>query len=527
VDVFGEARAHLPAWVGWGTLAVHAGAAFILSAAGTLVAAAIASLPLRRLKETHWTQRARLVFPVRVAAMMGIIIFPLFFGAASLLYDGPLALLGWMQLGAAAAAAALAGAVWVRTYVDRRLAKSPATLLYGLQGTAAVMLILLPHFLVAVVMFAFLPDRVDLRAVVVLAAGGTAFVLCALGGGLAVARALGLARPASQRLARIVERAAEKAGFRPRGVYEIRWNRANAFAFPLIGRLAFTDRLLGTIGDAEIEAIAAHELGHLSEPRRVALTRMAGVFILLPLAAGRTIVGEAGLLPFVAAVFLVVLGVLLLRRLGRRMEERADAFARSREGEAGIYARALEAIYEANMIPAVLSGKRRVHPHLYDRLLAAGVQPAYPRPAPPPGWPARVGGIAAVLVVGIAVLGLRVGLLLGSFAAGGSETVLQAVIGATGGEARDVAALADLRYARGDCGGAIALYEAAVVMDGLEARYPARLAVVLAGCGRCREAKDYVEMARWRLAEGGGLYADRALITQAEASAARCGPRGP
>jgi hypothetical protein len=51
----------------------------------------------------------------------------------------------------------------------------------------------------------------------------------------------------------------------------------------------------------------------------------------------------------------------------------------------------LEKIYQANQLPAVMRGNNMVHPHLYDRMLAAGVTPDYPRPQPPgrmawPGW---------------------------------------------------------------------------------------------------------------------------------------------
>jgi hypothetical protein len=68
------------------------------------------------------------------------------------------------------------------------------------------------------------------------------------------------------------------------------------------------------------------------------------------------------------------------------MEERSDRLAQSLEGESAVaYARALEKLYAANLLPVVVRGKRQVHPHLYDRLVAVGVPPAYPRPAPPRG----------------------------------------------------------------------------------------------------------------------------------------------
>ena len=49
--------------------------------------------------------------------------------------------------------------------------------------------------------------------------------------------------------------------------------------------------------------------------------------------------------------------------------------------------RGLEKLHEVNLIPVVMPG-RLVHPHLFDRMTAAGLTPDYPRPEPPPayGW---------------------------------------------------------------------------------------------------------------------------------------------
>jgi hypothetical protein len=65
------------------------------------------------------------------------------------------------------------------------------------------------------------------------------------------------------------------------------------------------------------------------------------------------------------------------------MEERADKAGKAHEGEPGVYARALEKLYRSNLMPAVMRQKRAVHPHLYDRMLEAGVTPEFPRPKPP------------------------------------------------------------------------------------------------------------------------------------------------
>jgi hypothetical protein len=92
--------------------------------------------------------------------------------------------------------------------------------------------------------------------------------------------------------------------------------------------------------------------------------------------AGYAIGAGGPILLGMAAV--LVLGA--AKRLGRRMEVRADKVAQAGEQDEGIYARALERVYQENLIPAVMPGKRHIHPHLYDRLLAAGAIPSYPRP---------------------------------------------------------------------------------------------------------------------------------------------------
>ena len=78
--------------------------------------------------------------------------------------------------------------------------------------------------------------------------------------------------------------------------------------------------------------------------------------------------------------------------------------AKTNEGDAGTYARALTRLYEDNLSPAVNAKKMATHPHLYDRLLAAGVTPDFPRPAAP----------AAMAVTGSVFAGL-VGMLFAWF----------------------------------------------------------------------------------------------------------------
>jgi hypothetical protein len=110
---------------------------------------------------------------------------------------------------------------------------------------------------------------------------------------------------------------------------------------------------------------------------------------------------------FAGLVGLAVVSVLLLvfaLRIARRMEVRADAVARDNQSDGGTYARALERLYEANQTPAVMLGNRQAHPHLYDRMLVAGVTPTYERPKPPQ----RIAWTTLLLSV---TLGLQVGML--------------------------------------------------------------------------------------------------------------------
>ena len=58
---------------------------------------------------------------------------------------------------------------------------------------------------------------------------------------------------------------------------------------------------------------------------------------------------------------------------------------------------ALAKLYQANDMPAVMPKKRLPHPHLYDRMVVAGVTPDFPRPDRPAQWGNRLG----VLIVAV------------------------------------------------------------------------------------------------------------------------------
>jgi hypothetical protein len=232
--------------------------------------------------------------------------------------------------------------------------------------------------------------------------------------------------------------------------------------------------------------VCCHEFAHLAEPKRVKLITLASYFALFPVAYAAMIYDRFG---WNGILFLGLIITVILRRLRvvrKRMEDAADTAASHHELDSGVYAAALERMYAASNLPAVL-GSRRTHGHLYDRMLMAGVTPTYARPAPP-SRPRQY----VPLAVGMALL------VLSSFAfdrwstkaATGqhpTETtiMLRMVIGAAGPS--DLAELADLRSNEGRVDQAAILYEAAVNLTG-SFLYSAKLAIALSALGRCDDA---------------------------------------
>src|SRR5262245_57240378 len=88
--------------------------------------------------------------------------------------------------------------------------------------------------------------------------------------------------------------------------------------------------------------------------------------------------------------------MVLAARFSRRLEHRADRIARDAQPGEGAYARALARVHEVNLSPVVAPGKGSSHPHLYDRLMAVGAPPDYPRPKAPSARRLHLGRAAVV-----------------------------------------------------------------------------------------------------------------------------------
>ena len=188
-------------------------------------------------------------------------------------------------------------------------------------------------------------------------------------------------RQPADRLIHIVEEASARLGVGARATWQMAGVQAAAFAFPTTNELVFSDRLLEICTDEEIAAVCAHEMSHLTEARSVLAGRLLGSLILFPFIFINPLIHLSGIF----GLFVTYSGVFVLIRftrwLSQRMEKRADQFAVSNQLNEGVYARALEKIYRENSIPAVNINNKQTHPHLYDRMVAAGITPDYPRPA--------------------------------------------------------------------------------------------------------------------------------------------------
>ncbi len=374
-------------------------AAAVLAALLAVTLNWLALIPWRRSRGAHWTERARKLYPARVAAAGNVWLIPAnAFVLALLLHptDRFLApatgLLAWI------------GALLGTWPFDREIMPSlgfRAWLRLAVVGAC----LRLAGWFVLIGAINIMPDTFGWATAAITTAVVLLFLWLLWGGGLRVLRWLGLLVPADARLEGIVADIAGRMDAKVGAVWILKIPLGYAAALPTTHELLFSERLLELHPDHEIAAIGAHELGHLTESKLVLAGRVLTSFALVPwilLTPSFHVFGLAG----PTAIALLTAGLMLLaQRLGRRMETRADRLAAEHQAGDGTYAQALARLYETNQMPAVMPGKRKLHPHLYDRLVAAGATPDYPRPKPP----ARCGWSPVLLMVSLGVwLGISI-----------------------------------------------------------------------------------------------------------------------
>lgn len=498
---------------------------------------------------TPWMDRARAAFPVRRCTFTCVVVSTVCSPIGTLFVSSSLFALPRLWLAAMVASAAFAGTFRVRLQSEERILRRRIGAGRALRSTLSWFV--LTRWPIGAVAFAWavvLSEPGESHGLV-LGAILVVYVAGVLGGSVRFARLVGLARPASPRLAPIIDRAAAewtatpsmRAGrriarlhIRPR-VFEAPVVHANALALPLANTLVFTEGALSVLSDDEIGAIAAHELGHLTESHGVGVLRaLPGVLLVLAAAAERPLASafaSLGTIGYLAAVLAALLPVvlfarILVRPLASRMEKRADAVAHLHEDAEGLYARALERIYEANLVPVVMGLKRAIHPDLYDRLVASGAPPAYPRPPPPDKRAIRTFLALATVLLGLcAAAPAWVGSTMANGA--GDESVRGALIAlAVTGDAWHLGEVARLESVAGDQDKAAVFYAACERLNRVSAAYPANRATVLARAGRCVESKGAFRTALSRFDEHEASESEEQAVAMARRALWKCEREG-
>jgi Zn-dependent protease with chaperone function len=392
--------------------------------------------------------------------------------------------------------AVLAGAV-VDRIIARRLGDPifpPARLFRQF----ATRWLLSPGWLIVGVLFLTMPAALSVRAIAVAAIGFMALLSVNLLGMPRLLRRIGLAWPASPRLAAAVSEASQKMDVTPAAVYEIDIFSANAFALPLLKQVVFTRRALEVLDHEQLVAVCCHEIAHIAEPPRVKMMRIANSLLIFPLGLSNLVYGRFGETGIYILVAIILSASFRLRAQRRRMEAGADAVAHQYESDKGVYAAALEQIYRASNLPAVLPYKR-AHGDLYDRMMGAGVTPTYPRPAPPI---VRRAYVALAICLAL-MLGFGIAFDRWSESSAGPVHLTEAglmwrlAIGAGGAPA--FARLAEFRLLDRHIDQAATFYECASELDPDSVVYRAKLATALSELGRCEEADEALSEADYDL----------------------------
>ena len=273
-------RPLLPAWSGWVSLGFPL-VAFGISAGAAWCAGRATVGPIRKLGAAGWGERARAAYPHRRVAGCMAILPVIMLAMTSHTIQGPLSYAPSALLYGLTAVAAYLGSFIARRGFAREIMPARGSSTQSLGRELAGLVLMAPHVLVLMVITAVVDPQPGPAVWAMLGFGSLAYAGVCWAGGLPLLRWVGVARPADARIAGIVEQAAQRTGVHPRGVFIVSLNDTNALAFPLSGYLVFS-RSIAELRDEHLVAIAAHELGHLSEPPSAALARAIGVFALLP-----------------------------------------------------------------------------------------------------------------------------------------------------------------------------------------------------------------------------------------------------
>ncbi len=439
--------------------------------------------PLRGFEEIEpWTERARRVYVARAGSQASVLLLPALGILASVAFVGPLSAVGRSTAGVGLIATGLLAGLGLASGVDRRLfggADSPVQSALGaLMGLGPIVAL--------VTLGWFAPDRLESWLMIPWLVAVLLVIHTSLRIPVLLER-VGVAVPADRRLNSIVAGVSATVGTEVRQVLELRSRQPNAFAFPWLGIVLFTSRLIEILDDDEVEAIAHHELAHLKESAWMTRLRQAQLYAFVPLAALQPLLGSFGIIGPLAAIVLLLVVLIVARRRWLTAEQASDAAAIESAHHAPAYGRALEKTYRVGLIPAVLN--RSTHGPLHERLRTAGVEPDFEVPSPP----SRARLFVAITAVLLTFTAALFSPWLAYLAAGdGSDLPMQmsAAIPVYGTDPLASLAIdAELEERWRD---AALLYEAATEMNPDDPALRTEALRLWAFAGQCERARDHV-----------------------------------
>ena len=360
-------------------------------------------LPRKRMQnpDEHWAERARSLFPFKAIRILSSSVLPILYGAGASLAgfypDSMLPIPRWM-FAALIFLVSFSSTNWTIWRLGQRYHLQPESFWERLRKSVALAFLYAPIILFTITA-AVLPDEWNWQCAVILCAGLLVYFWLQFGGLLRIGRWLGFLSPADPEVSAMARELARYWQRPEPSVWLFFLGRANALALPFARAILITEKARTLFTPDEMKAVLSHELAHLDEDKITRLVRLLTPILYLPLMKVliEFLVNPEKGLPFLALCPVIVAGFIFLNRRRRRMEVRADVFGSWLHADKSIYAGALAKLYQANEIPAVMSRKRLVHPHLYDRLRIAGITPDFPRPNPPAHWGSKVAMLIMVV----------------------------------------------------------------------------------------------------------------------------------
>lgn len=355
--------------------------AFLIGLIFTLALNELGCWRWKSTRAAHWTERAGKIYPMRRSAALNRRLIPVlcFLGYWLAFPDE-----GKLGIALLVAFAAWLGAT-LGSYRFDKIVFPQLSFRTWLFSLATAWTRRIGAWAVLIVAAAIMPDQIGWPTFVIAAVVLVIQIGLCYGLWMWIGKKFGIYVLAqdSEPITEIARRTSQRMNVSYRRIWKMRSPVGYAAALTVTRDLIFSEGLLNAHPNEEIAAVCAHELAHLNESPRTHRMRLVSSFGWFPFIFTRPAFHSFNwfgiALLWISSAFLAV----PLRGLGRKMEVRADSIASSNQGAAGVYAKALERLYRSNHTPAVMPGDRLTHPHLYDRLLAAGITPDYPRPNPP------------------------------------------------------------------------------------------------------------------------------------------------